>query len=321
MSERTPRFLDEPDGGGTSVAAARVAASDAAPVRRPVLLEPTADAPSVIDQGWRPAAVAAVAPGTGALGWLMGGVALLVLVWLALSGVELAWAAFDRAPAYGWVATAGLLAAGAMIAWAGWAEWRAFRALARVDRLRRLLADDRAALAGVQAAAGAWVARISRRLAEPDAVQQAVAGAQSVAELRAVLQHRVGAPLGEAAGQLGTRAAMQAGALVALCPHPALDALLAGWRGLRLIREVAALYGLRPGTLATLALARRVAVTAAGTAGVELLSQTLSDQLLQRMPVLSHLVAAVPGATLAAVRLYRLARISALACSPLARAE
>ena len=126
-------------------------------------------------------------------------------------------------------------------------------------------------------------------------------------------------PLGEAAGQAGQRAALQAGALVALAPHPALDALLAGWRGVRLVREVAALHGMRPGTVASWALGRRVVATAAGTAGVDLLTQGLSDQLLQHMPVLRHVAGAVPGATLAAVRLYRLARVTAVACSPLSR--
>jgi len=309
VSERNPRFLDEAQG----------AVPDAAVPRRPVLLEPAPDAPSVIDQRWQPAPLHPATKGAGSLAWLLGGVGLLMLVWVVLSAVNLALAAFVHAPAYGWLAVLALGAAASMIAWAGWTEWRAFRALARVDHLRDLLADDRAALAQAQGAARAWVDRVARRLADPAAVHQALAAAASVGEVRTVLQHRVAGPLGEAAGQLGTRAAVQVAALVALCPHPALDALLAGWRGLRLIREVASLYGLRPGLLATLALVRRVAVTAAGTAGVELLSQSLSDQLLQRTPLLSHVASAVPGATLAAVRLYRLARISAVACSPLAK--
>jgi putative membrane protein len=202
-----------------------------------------------------------------------------------------------------------------MAGWGVWVEWRGFRALAKVERLRGLLAGTE--LGRARAAALAWVDLVAPRLPEAGAARAAVASAAGMEELRAVLAHGVAGPLAEAAGQLGARAAWQGGALVALCPHPALDALIAGLRGLRLVREVAALHGMRPGTLATLSLARRVAVTAMGTAGVELLSQSLSDQLLQRLPVVSHLAAAVPGATLAAVRLYRLARVAALACSPL----
>jgi putative membrane protein len=229
--------------------------------------------------------------------------------------VELVLAAFDRAAAYGWAAAAVLGAAGGMIGWALSAEWRAWRALARVDRLRALL--EGGALEPARDAALGWVGQVSARLRDPAAARAAVGGAGNVVELRAALQLHVAGPLAEAAGQAGQRAALQAGALVALAPHPALDALLAGWRGVRLVREVAAIHGLRPGAVATWALARRVVATAAGTAGVELLTQGLSDQLLQHMPVLRHVAGAVPGATLAAVRLYRLARVTAVACSPL----
>ncbi|MCC6720446.1 MAG: DUF697 domain-containing protein [Acetobacteraceae bacterium] len=286
-----------------------------APPLRPQLLDPAPGAPAVIDSGWQPPVVATLDAGRGTLGWVLAGVTLLLVTWAGMAAVELAASAYARAPALGAAAMLALAAAAAMVGWGLWAEWRGFRSLARVDRLRRHLAGDR--LAPARATASAWVAQVAPRLRDGAAAKAAVAAAADMAELRAALRHAVIVPLAEAAGQLGTRAALQAGGLVALCPHPALDGLIVGLRGLRLVREVAALYGLRPGTLATLALARRVAMTAAGTAGVDLLSQSLSDALLQRLPVLSHLAAAIPGATLAAVRLYRLARFSALACSPL----
>jgi putative membrane protein len=305
VSGRKPGFVDEAEGP-------RVAE---APLR-PVLLEPLPGAPSVIEPDWAPGAVRAAA-GRSGLAWLVGGVALLLLGWVGLSAVELAWAAFDRVPAWGWVATAVLGAAAGMIGWALSAEWRAWRALARMDRLRALLEGSE--LEPARAAALGWVGQVAARLREPAAARAALGGAGSVVELRAALQLHVAGPLAEASGQAGQRAALQAGALVALAPHPALDALLAGWRGVRLVREVAAIHGLRPGAVASWALARRVVATAAGTAGMELLTQGLSDQLLQHMPVLRHVAGAVPGATLAAVRLYRLARVTAVACSPLTR--
>jgi len=286
-------------------------------LRHPALLDPVAGAPSVIDPAWQPEAARATQGAGGAVGWVLGGVALLLVTWAALGAAELAGAAFAWSPVLGWAAVAALGGAVGMVAWGVWVEWRGFRSLAQVDRLRRRLAGARG-LDPARAAAAAWVEQVAPRLPDAEAARRAVAAAADMEGLRAALRHAVAGPLAEAAGQLGTRAAMQAGALVALCPHPALDGVIVGLRGLRLVREVAALYGLRPGTLATLALAKRVAMTAAGTAGVELLSQSLSDQLLQRLPVLSHLAAAIPGATLAAVRLYRLARFSALACAPVA---
>ena len=78
--------------------------------------------------------------------------------------------------------------------------------------------------------------------------------------------------------------------LVAVCPHPALDGLIAGARGLLVIRRVAALYGLRPGLTVTLALLRRVAWTATGTTGLSLVSQGLADHVLTGLPVVKHVV-------------------------------
>ncbi len=317
MTRQTPGFVDAmPPGAGEPAGAASADASTTDMPRRPVLMEAAPDAPSVIEPEWRAAVLVPEGGGGSTLGWLLGGVALLLLAWVGLSSVELVLAAFARAPAYGWAALAVVGAAVGMILWAGWREWRAWRALARVDRLRTLLAGE-GDTERARAASLGWLSVVARRVPEPEAARAAVAAAETTMVLRAALQRHVAGPLAQAAGQAGQVAALQAGALVALCPHPALDALLAGGRGLMLVREVASLYGLRPGALTTLALARRVAVTAAGTAGVELLSQSLSDQLLQHMPVLRHVAGAVPGATLAAVRLYRLARFTSVACSPL----
>jgi putative membrane protein len=68
-----------------------------------------------------------------------------------------------------------------------------------------------------------------------------------------------------------------------------------------------------------LALLRRVAWTAAGVSGFALLSQTLAAHTLHKLPLLRDLAGALPETSLAAMRLYRLAAITAEACSPIAR--
>jgi putative membrane protein len=134
---------------------------------------------------------------------------------------------------------------------------------------------------------------------------------------QAVLRDRVVRSLQESARQAGNRAAIQEGAVVAITPSSALDGILAGLRALALIRQVARIYGLRPGPAVTIALLRRVAWTVAAVSGVELLSRSLTDLTLAKIPLISHLTAAVPGTSVAALRLYRLAVITAEACSPL----
>jgi putative membrane protein len=87
-------------------------------------------------------------------------------------------------------------------------------------------------------------------------------------------------------------------------------------RALLLVRQVAEIYGIRPGLLVTLGLLRRVAWTAAGVSGFGLLSQTLAEHTLHKLPLVKHLTGAPPETSLAALRLYRLATITAEACSP-----
>jgi putative membrane protein len=99
------------------------------------------------------------------------------------------------------------------------------------------------------------------------------------------LRNRVAEPLKAAALQIGRRAALNGGSLIAISPHASWDGLIAGARGLVVIRQVAALYGLRLGAAVTVMLMRKVAWTAAGTAGLDLLSQSLADHALGALPV------------------------------------
>ena len=66
----------------------------------------------------------------------------------------------------------------------------------------------------------------------------------------------------------------------------------------------------------TLALLRRVAWTAAGTTGPALVPQELADHVLTGLLVVRYVAGAIPGTGAVAVRLYRLAGVTAEACCP-----
>jgi hypothetical protein len=108
--------------------------------------------------------------------------------------------------------------------------------------------------------------------------------------------------------------------MVAITPAPVLEGVIVGIRALLLIRQVAAIYGIRPGSLVMLALLRRIAWTAAGVSGFALVSQTLAAHTLHKLPWLKDFAAAFPESGLAAMRLNQLARMTAKACSPLTEA-
>ena len=121
--------------------------------------------------------------------------------------------------------------------------------------------------------------------------------------------------LREGADRLGRAAAVQAVAGIAAIPSPALDVLFVGWRGMRLVREVAALYGVRPGVLGTFGRLRRAA-TAATLVGAASLAGNTAAQAVMSSPLLAHALGDAAAAGVAARRLLVLARATALACDP-----
>lgn len=314
-----PRFLDEDDdtpaprpAAPAPAAAQPGARPGAAPLPRgPVLLEAEPDAAARLDVGWMPEAVAPPRLRVGAGFWVAAGLCTLVASWLALSVASFVLALFRQSGVLGALAVVAIGIGLAMVAYAVLLEVRAYRSLSTVERLRVVLLAADTTPGVARAEAGAWLSQLGAGLLDRAAVERMLEGATTVAEVRGILRSQVADRLREAAGSMGRRAAVEGATLVAVCPHPAWDGLIAGGRGLLVVRHVAALYGLRPGLAVTLALLRRVAWTAAGTTGVSLLSQGLADHALASMPVLKHVAGALPGTGAVAVRLYRLAGVTA----------
>ena len=249
---------------------------------------------------------------------LAGGLVVLLLSWLLLSLVAFADDQFRRSPGLGILTLICFGTVLSLVIYGLWGELRAFRALRRVDGLRRSLSYADMPLPELLAIILPWLHTIRRHLEGPGRVVIVVEAATTPAGIRAALRREVAGPLRQAARQAGQRAALEGGAVVAITPAPALEGVIVGIRALMLIRQIAGIYGIRPGLLAMLALLRRVASTAAGVSGFALLSQTLVAHTLHKLPVLKDLASALPETGLAAVRLYGLARVTAEACSPIA---
>lgn len=249
--------------------------------------------------------------------WGMPALALSGFFVLAL-GFSGLWAAnfvadeFARSEVLGWV-TLGVAAVGFGLLLAGVArELAGLLALRTVDRLRRDLAGGdavRRARAALEWAGG---------LAEGETLVPALRGANDPDAILALLRAGPEASLRAQADALGRRAALQVVAGMAATPAPALVVLLVSWRGLRLIRQVAAVYGLRPGVVGTLGLLRRTALAATATAVVEVAVNTAAHAVLST-PLLTHLAGEMAGGAVAARRMVVLARAAAVACSPVPR--
>jgi putative membrane protein len=196
-------------------------------------------------------------------------------------------------------------------------EIRSYRRLARVDVLRSKLRLPAVPVEIARAECSAWLQMVAHALADPESIRLAMNGCTTADEVRAMLAHRALEPLREQARAIGARAASQGAAMVAIIPSPALEGLAAGLRSLKLIREIASLYGLRPGVSVTLGLVRRSAVTAASVYGVNEIAAAAAAHFLTDAPVLRSIASAAPGAGITARRIYLLAQTVAAACSPL----
>jgi putative membrane protein len=248
-------------------------------------------------------------------GWVMpalvaSGAAVLVLGLSGLEAGNFVADEFTRSVPLGYGALAVSTVGFGLIGTGFLREARALAALRSVDRLRADLLG-RNAQRRVRAARE-WV----RTLPEAEALLPAINAINDPDAVLALLRAGPAATLRSRADALGRAAAVQAVAGIAAMPSPGLAALYIAWRGLRLVRQVAALHGLRPGLFGTLALLRRTALSAGAVAGAEMAANAAAHAVLSNA-MLQHVAGEMAGAGVAARRMVVLARAADAACSPL----
>lgn len=240
----------------------------------------------------------------------LGGALVLGTGFAALSAGNFVAAEFDRSPALGW-ATLAVAVGGFGLFGAGlWRELRSLLALRTVDRLRADLNGND--IGRARAAARRWLAGTGAGTEETAALDAAA----EPETLRAMLRAGPATALRGRVDALARTASFQVVAGMAATPAPALTVLLVGWRGLRLVRQVAALHGMRPGLLGTLALLRRTMLAATAAAATEAAVNAVAHAVLSN-PLLQHALGEMAGAGIAARRMLVLARAADAACNPL----
>jgi putative membrane protein len=282
--------------------------------RRPQVLEIDAPA-SRIDHEWeafvqRPEASES-AFGTG----MLIATALFVLVVGFFVVESIGWIAslLDTRPWLGWTA-AGVLALGLLILlWAIWRELAALFAVRRIEEWQDALALDAEDMDKARAAAQSYIALIrGNGIAIGDA-RELVRGANSIEGIRNALEKTVLPVLDKRAAQTVRAAAAQSFGMTAMSPSASIDALLFSLRGVRLVRQVARAYGLRPHGLATWELLRRTMSSASLVAAADIAGGMLSHAILTN-PFAAKIAGEVAGAAVASQRMYRLGNIASAAC-------
>ncbi|WP_426957699.1 DUF697 domain-containing protein [Muricoccus radiodurans] len=284
------------------------------PPRRPRILIEEEAGPARLDLDWE-AGVAPVpvpAAGLSTASLVAIGVATLIFGFSAMAAGGYVADQFNRSTWLGWLALLIAVAGfGAILAGVA-REFRALFALRRVDAAREAFA--RGDFPAAKGYAIAWAEEVPLAIPHLPALR----AAPDLAALRALLESGPLGALDAEARALGRMAAIQGFAATAISPSPAWDAAVIGWRGLRLVRQVAALHGLRPGVAATAALLRRAAFNAAAVAATDVATDAAVRAVVTN-PLLAHVVGDAATGAVAARRLTTLARATESACRILPR--
>jgi putative membrane protein len=169
-------------------------------------------------------------------------------------------------------------------------------ALSFIAEARRMLADRPA---------------VARRF---DRLEDMVLETMSDRDALDLFRREILLPLDAEAYAAVRRAAQWTAIGVSASPIAGLDALIALWRSLRMIRQIAEAYGLRPGPIATLSLARRILTGAAGISVVDVMGDLWAQHLGHRVAGL--ISAKLAEGVYAAIRVARLGLLAMGACRP-----
>jgi putative membrane protein len=214
----------------------------------------------------------------------------LVVLGLGLGVANLVQELFARSEGLGYVALAFAIAAALALAVIIGREIFGLARLATIEKLHQratevLASDDRAASRAVVSDL-IKLAHLNPQLARARAALKRHEGEIiDGADMIRLAERELMSPLDAEARRLVSQAAQRVSIVTAISPRAMIDILFVFVAALRLIRQLARLYGGRPGTLGMIALTRQVIAHLAITGGV-----AASDSLIQQM--LGHGVAA-----------------------------
>lgn len=207
--------------------------------------------------------VAGPAPRSPLLRWLVGAVALLILVAVGFDTADLMDRAFATSMALGVVVSlvagvAGITTVALLV--------RELRSLKRLRRIEELRVESRKLSHTMELGRADRFAGSLTRLygdrpdLQPDLarLKDVVTDAHDDAEVVRLIDREVLTGLDRRAYQTVLRASRDTALATALSPAALLDIVVVVWRNLKLVREIATLYGARPGYVGSLRLLRRM---------------------------------------------------------------
>jgi len=204
---------------------------------------------------------------------------------------------------------------------AGRREYKAFRAIdALADRhalMRMALASDN--LTALRDTLEPTLINLRQRYSSLMAeFEEAAKSRETAKDYLKQFENIVLMQLDEEVNATTKRSALLAGTVVAIVPHPALDAGVALWRATALIRKIGQIYGLEPTGLSSLRLLKHSIATAIIAAGTEVAIDLTLEQVGQEVAdqVSANIGKGVAGGAVTAWRLFRLGNYAQKLCRP-----
>ena len=207
----------------------------------------------------------------------------------------------------------------------GWAGQREYVALNAIDSLEERRTQMRLALESnnltqLRDALGPTLKNLrqshSGRIAE---FEEAAKNRETASEYLEQFENLVLIHLDKEANAVINRTALGGGAVVAIIPHPALDAAVALWRATVLIRKIGEIYGLEPTGLSSLRLLKHSIATAVIAAGTSIAVDLTLEQVGKE--VFSQVTASIGKrgveGVVTAGRLYLLGNYAKRLCRPM----
>jgi len=250
--------------------------------------------------------------------WFFAALAVLLLTLLGFETVQYLQARFEQHWALG-AGFAGLIAfvVASALAWAA-LEIRALRRLESVDRARARLqtrGSDADATAETERLIAEVSAALARRPSLAPALQryrQEVQDTHEAPQRLALFARDVLSVVDREAYRAVGRAARDVGVLTAVVPTALADMAVVVWRSLRMLREIAEIYGYRTGPLGTWFLVRHLLANAALVAATDVAGAMLAQQL---GGALTEAVAArLGGSAVATARTLRMGLLAMQLC-------
>lgn len=259
-------------------------------------------------------------PGSGSspFVWFSIGVILLVVGTGIVESVSYIGAQFAKSSWLGWLTVMVISSAFSAFAFALYREVSGVLSVTTFYGIRGVFESEKSDVGAAKNAALRWLRSVEGRGIDVSQYRQQILKATSYGAVVQELSSSILLRLDREAEAVGLAAANQIAVVTALCPIGSVDAALFILRGVRLVHEVAVIYGMRPSMLGTYALLRRVMFGATTVVAAQFVSNLMVQDLTAN-EIISKFVGNVAAAGASWQRMRRVGLVAIASCRILSR--